>query len=129
MGAGIENPPQRRKHMGIWCKTLLSVGVAMLLMGSIAIPLSQGQSIKLIDEATFKKRIGQSLVFYTREEGKVRLVKGRLVEDTKILDDIGREMDLPTADLTGVWELKVREAGGEGLPDEILEMQKTREKE
>ena len=111
--------------MSLTWKKGLAFGCAMLLMSTLLFALADAQSTETIEDATFKKRTGQTLVFYIKKGEKVRLVSGRLSEDTIILDKTGREMS-SNADLSGGWTLRLTGEVGEGQIGYIIEMRRTR---
>lgn len=111
--------------MSLTWKKGLAFGCALLIMSMVLFVLADAQSTETVEDATFKRRTGQFLVFYIKKQEKVRLVSGRLSEDTIILDKTGREMT-SNADLSGVWTLRLTGEVGEGQTEYIIEMRRTR---
>jgi hypothetical protein len=119
-----------RSRSNLW---VFSGLLAVLLMLSSSWSIANAASdrndrTRTVNSATLHERVGETLVFVADRGGRIWKLKGKLDDQSQILNEKDDDLDLAALELGSVWALKIEYPIQEGGPLVIVEMKRIRPK-
>ncbi len=119
------------RYCSKWCFASVLLAVFLIFSSSkspAALSSDRDDRTREINSATLYKRVGDILVFATDRGGRMRILRGKLSDQTQILDKNEEEIDARALKLGSVWRIKLEYPILEGELLIILEMRRIRPK-
>ena len=119
------------RYCSKWCFASVLLAVFLIFSSSkppAALSSDRDDRTREINSAILYKRVGDILVFATDRGGRMRILKGKLSDQTQILGKNEEEIDARALKLGSVWMITLEYPIQEGELLVILEMRRIRPK-